>query len=124
MLRRKLVLAAVAAAVGALFTASSTQAWSARVNHLTFNTAVRLPGAVLTPGTYTFEAGPQGNDLDIVRVTNRRGNKVLFQGFTIELSRTTGGPVVLLGEAPQGSPQPITVWYENGATRGHQFRYE
>jgi hypothetical protein len=108
----------------ALLTPSSTRAWSTRVNYLTFNTAVRLPGALLTPGTYTFEAGPQGNDLDVVRVSNRRGDKVLFQGFTIAVSRPAAGPTVSLGEAPQGAPQPIIVWYENGAKTGHRFQYQ
>ncbi|MGH9257299.1 MAG: hypothetical protein ACRD3C_22295 [Vicinamibacterales bacterium] len=123
MFTRATVIAVFAAAVVALLTASSTQAWSTRVNHLTFNTAVRLPGVVLTPGTYTFEAGPQGSDLDVVRVTTRRGDKVLFQGFTTDVSRSTGGSVVSFGEASAGVPQPIAVWYEDGATRGHQFRY-
>jgi len=124
MLKRTVVLIAIVVGVAALLTASSTQASMSRVNHLTFSGAVTLPGAVLTPGTYTFEAGPSGTNLDIVRVTTRDGRRVLFMGFTIPVSRPAAGPIVSLGEAPAGSPQPIAVWYENGATRGHQFRYE
>ena len=124
MSKRTVVVGLVAVAALALLTPSSTQAWSTRVNYLTFDTAVRIPGAVLTPGTYTFEAGPLGSDPNVVRVMTRRGNKVLFQGFTTEVSRTTNGPAaVSIGEAAQGAPQPITVWYETGTTRGHQFRY-
>jgi len=124
MLKRTVVLIAVLAAVAGLFTASSTLASSmSRVNHLTFNTAVRLPGTLLTPGTYTFEAGPQGNSLDIVRVTTRDGRRVLYTGFTTLVSRPARGPMVSFGEAPSGAPQPIDVWYEDGAKMGHRFRY-
>ena len=112
-------------ALAAMLTASSSVASPplSRINHLTFNTAVRLPGAVLTPGTYTFEAGPGGNDLNIVRVTTRKGGRVMFMGFTIPVSRPRSGSVVSFGEAPAGAPQPVAVWYEDGAGKGHQFRY-
>jgi hypothetical protein len=124
MLKRTVVLIALLVTVAGLFTASSTQASSmSRVNHLTFNTAVRLPGTLLTPGTYTFEAGPQGNSLDIVRVTTRDGQRVLYMGFTTLVTRPARGPFVSFGEAPANAPQPIDVWYEDGARTGHRFRY-
>ena len=126
MLKRAVVLIAAAMALAMLFTASSTLASQlpSRVNHLTFSAAVRLPGnTLLTPGSYTFEAGPQGNSLDIVRVTSRDGRRVLYTGFTTTVTRPARGPMVSFGEAPAGAPQPISVWYEDGATIGHQFRY-
>lgn len=122
MSKRTVVVGLFAVVVLALLTASSTQAWSTRVNHLTFNKAVRLPGIVLTPGTYTFEAGPLGSDPDVVRVMTRRGDKQLFLGFTTEISRSAAGSPVSLGEAQTGAPQPITVWWY-GPTKGRQFRY-
>ena len=126
--RRTAVLVAAALAVAALSTASSTQASVtpialSKVNHLTFNSAVRLPGTLITPGTYTFEAGPNGTNRNIVRVTTRDGRQVLFLGFTTPVLRPARGPAVALGEAPAGAPQPIAVWFEDGATTGHQFRY-
>lgn len=130
MFKRIVVLVAAAVAVAALLiTASSTHASVSqmalsKVNHLTFGGAVRLPGTLLTPGTYTFEAGPNGTNRDIVRVTTRDGRRVLFTGFTIRVSRPERGPIVSLGEAPAGAPQPIAVWYEDGERTGHQFRYE
>src|SRR5262245_20912619 len=126
MLKRTVVLIALLVTVAGLFTASSTQAGSMwRVNHLTFNTVVRLPGnTLLTPGKYTFEAGPQGtNALDIVRVTTRDGKRVLYTGFTTLVTRPARGPMVSFGEAPADAPQPIDVWYEDGARLGHRFRY-
>ena len=125
MCKRTVVMAVLVAAVAVLITAASTLASPplSRLNHLTFNTAVRLPGAVLTPGTYTFEAGPSGSDLNIVRVTTRKGGRVMFMGFTIPVSRPGRGSAVAFGEAPAGAPQPVAVWYEDGAVKGHQFRY-
>src|SRR5688572_720346 len=126
MPKRTVALIAAVVALTALLSASSTLAGPplSTVNHLTFNGVVRLPGTVLTPGTYTFEAGPRGTNLNIVRVTTRDGRRVLYMGFTIPVSRPSRGPIVSLGEAPAGSPQPIAVWYENGARLGHEFRYE
>lgn len=125
MPKRKVALIAAVVALAALLAASSTLASPpvSRVNHLTFSGAVRLPGTLLMPGTYTFEAGPNGTDLDIVRVTTRDGRRILYTGFTTPVTRPTRGPMVSFGEAPAGSPQPIAVWYEDGATMGHQFRY-
>lgn len=89
MFKRTVVLTVLAVAVVSLLTAASSQArMSSRINHLTFSGAVRLPGAVLTPGTYTFEAGPSGTNSNIVRVTTRDGKKVLFLAFTIPVSRS------------------------------------
>jgi hypothetical protein len=127
--RRTIVLGAAAVAVVALaIGVSSTQAAPltmtlSKINYLTFSSAVRLPGTVLTPGTYTFEAGPNGTNANIVRVTTRNGQRQLFMGFTSPVSRRSRGPAVALGEAPAGAPQPIAIWYEDGATIGHQFRY-
>lgn len=125
MIKRTIVLTALGVGIVVLLAAVSTQASPplSRVNHLTFSGAVRVPGAVLTPGTYAFEAGPQGNDRDIVRVTSRDGRRVLYTGFTSTVTRPARGPMVSFGEAPAGAPQPISVWYEDGATIGHQFRY-
>jgi hypothetical protein len=125
MFKRTVVLIAMSVAVAALLTASSTLASPplSRINHLTFSGAVMLPGAVLTPGTYTFQAGPQGTSLDIVRVTTRDGRRILYTGFTTPVTRPARGPMVSFGEAPAGSAPPIAVWYEDGATLGHQFRY-
>jgi len=124
MLKRTIVLIALLVTVAGLFPVSSTVAAPmSRVNHLTFSAAVRLPGILLTPGTYTFEAGPQGNSLDIVRVTTRDGRRILYTGFTTLVTRPARGPMVSFGEAPANAPQPIDVWYEDGAKMGHRFRY-
>ena len=51
MFTRTFVLTAFAVALAMLMTSSSTQAQGpSRLNYLTFNSAVALPGVVLAPG--------------------------------------------------------------------------
>lgn len=127
MFTRKFVLTACAGILVTLLGAASTQAWSSlsRLNHLTFGGPVALPGVVLSPGSYTFQAGPQDTDPTIVRVTTRDGRRTLFMGFTVPVARPHGsrGAVVSLGEAPAGQPQPIIAWYPTDSGMGYQFRY-
>ncbi|MBI3048670.1 MAG: hypothetical protein HYY76_10220 [Acidobacteria bacterium] len=127
MVNRRFVVAGCAAAVVVLLAASSTLAWSslARTNHLTFSAAVALPGVVLSPGSYTFQAGPQDTHPNIVRVTTRDGRRVLFMGFTTPVARShdSRGLVVSIGEAPAGQPKPIMAWYPSDSSIGYQFRY-
>jgi hypothetical protein len=90
------------------------------VSHLTFNRAVSLPGAVLQPGAYTFEALRP----DLVRVSSRDGLRVLYTGFTYRVPRPAGlarDAFVSFGEAPRGEPMPIREWYPVARGLGHQF---
>jgi hypothetical protein len=123
MATRNWALTAVAVA---LLTAgiSTTTAWSnPRLNHLTFNGAVALPGVTLPAGTYVFEV--VGNGGDIVRVSSKQG-RPYFMGFTERIERPRArrtDPVATLGEAPAGTPPPITAWHPIGSSRGHRFIY-
>ena len=127
MVNRQFVVAGCTVAVVVLLVASSALAWSslARTNHLSFNTAVALPGVVLSPGAYTFQAGPQGTNPNIVRVTTRDGRRVLFTGFTTRVARPhdSRSLLVSVGEAPAGQPKPIIAWYPVDSSVGYQFRY-
>ena len=128
MFNRRFALIASVVAVVVLVMAASTQARSplTRVNHLTFSGPVALPGAVLTAGTYTFESGPVGTDPNIVRVTTRNGQRVLYMGFTMKVSRPAGSAeshLVSMGEARRGSPAPIVAWFPVGSATGHEFLY-
>jgi ABC-type Fe3+ transport system permease subunit len=126
MFNRRFVLTACVVAMAALVTAASTQAWSplTRVNHLTFSGPVALPGVVLAAGAYTFESGPAGTNPDIVRVTSRNGQRLLFTGFTMRIARPAGSNrVVSMGEAAAGEPTPIAAWYPIGMDTGHEFLY-
>ena len=126
MFIRSFVLTGCALGV-ALIAAPSTQGSSmlTTVNRLTFSAPVTLPGVVLLPGTYTFEAAPLERNHTIVRVLSA-DHRVSYLGFTVPLSRPRTmdrSTVLAFGEAPRGAPQPIDAWYPIGSHLGHRFIY-
>ena len=127
MFNRRIAVAAfvVVAVVSAML---STQAGSnvGNVNQVTFSAPVALPGVVLLPGKYAFEAGALGMDPNIVRVTSADYQNLYFVGLTQRIARPAGlapNEVMSLGEARIGEPTPIRAWYSIGSRMGHQFLY-
>jgi len=125
MVNRRFAFALVVVA-GLLMAASTQASWGpmTKVNYLTFNRTVALPGVVLAPGTYAFEAGPMQTHADVVRVTTRERQRVLFMGFTVRTARPDGAGgnrLVTFGEGPAGGPVPIIAWYPVGSPTGHEF---
>jgi hypothetical protein len=127
MSTRTIVLTACAVAVATLLTSSSTQAQGPmRMNYLTFNSAVALPGVTLAPGKYAFESGPGETDRSLVRVTSADHQRVHFLGFTTPIARPANlvpGQLVQLGEARNGEPTPIKAWYPINSSVGREFRW-
>jgi len=128
MLNRRIVLTAVAVVFAVAFTVPSMQAGAnlSNVNRVTFNHSVALPGVILLPGSYTFEAGALGMSPNIVRVTSPDYQKLYFVGLTQRVARPANmapNQVVSLGESPIGQPSPIRAWYPIGSQSGHEFLY-
>jgi hypothetical protein len=125
MTKRNWALAAAAVALMTV-TLATGQAWSnPRANHLTFNGAVALPGVRLPAGTYVFEVMVPGGARQVVRVSGTDGHHY-FMGFTQTVERPRGArtaPIVTLGEAPAGTPPPVSTWYPIGSAHGHRFLY-
>ena len=93
-----------------------------RTDHLSMNRATALPGVVLPPGNYVFEV-LEGH-ADLVRVTDRATQRVLYTGFTDIVRRPAGVKALLaFGEAPSGEPLPIQAWFPTGMERGLAFRH-
>ena len=105
----------------------SVNAWSAnRATSLTFSGPVALPGVTLGTGTYVFELADPDVGWDIVRVRSEDRSRVYFMGFTYRIERPAGlraDRPVSFGEAPAGLATPITAWYPEGESTGHQFIY-
>ena len=102
--------------------ASSRAGNISRIEYLTMNRATALPGVVLAPGTYVFEA--IGGHPDIVRVADRATRRVLFTGYTDLVPRQDrNNQRLVFGEAPKGEPVPITAWFPSGLESGHAFRH-
>jgi hypothetical protein len=128
MFNRRIALTALVLALVTVFTAPSMQAGATltNVNRVTFNRPVALPGVILLPGSYAFEAGAMGMNPNIVRVTSSDYQKLYFVGFTNRVARPatmTSNEVVSLGEASIGEPTPIRAWYPIGSRSGHEFLY-
>jgi hypothetical protein len=128
MLNRRIVLTALVVFLAVAFTAPSMQAGAnlSNVNRVTFNRPVALPGVVLLPGSYAFEAGALGMNPNIVRVTSSDNQNLYFVGFTTRVARPANmaaSEIVSLGEAAIGQPTPIRAWYPIGSSTGHEFRY-
>lgn len=128
MFNRRIVLTALLVVLAVAFTAPSMQANAnlRNVNQLTFSAPVTLPGVILLPGRYAFEAGALGTHPDIVRVMSADYQTLYFVGFTqrvVRPARMARNEVVSLGEAPIGEPTPIRAWYPIGSNTGHEFLY-
>jgi hypothetical protein len=128
MFNRRIALAAFVLALVTLFAAPSMHAGASltNVNRVTFNSPVALPGVILLPGSYTFEAGALGMSPNVVRVTSPDYQKLYFVGLTQRVARPANmasNQVVALGEAPIGQPSPIRAWYPIGSQSGHEFLY-
>ena len=108
MLNRRIVLTAFVVVLAVAFTAPSMQAGAnlSNVNRVTFNRSVALPGVILLPGSYAFEAGALGMSPNIVRVTSPDYQKLYFVGLTQRVARPANmasNQVVALGEAPSAN---------------------
>ena len=125
MMNRTFVLAAcIVVLVAAVMTVSSDARSVTITNRLNFSRPVALPGVVLTPGSYMFEAAPVGSRPDLVRVTSDRDNKIMFLGFTRVGHRPYNASdklVIKLQEVPAGQPAPIEAWYPAGTSVSHEF---
>jgi hypothetical protein len=128
MFNRRFVLTALVLVLAVVFAAPSMHAGAklGNVNQVTFSASVALPGVVLLPGKYAFEAGALGMNSNIVRVTSADYQKLYFVGFTQRIPRPAGmapNELISLEEAPVGTPTPIKAWYPIGSQTGHEFLY-
>ena len=97
-----------------------------RMAFMTFRQPIALPGLALAAGTYRFELAAPGVSPSIVRVSSRDGKQVHYMGFTVSVPRRTpldSGSTVTFGEAPEGMPQPIAVWFPPDTAEGRRFVY-
>jgi hypothetical protein len=97
-----------------------------RTTYFTFSRTVQIPGVTLPAGSYVFEvANPEGQG-DIVRVLSRDRKQVFLMKFTRPIYRQADRNLkatISLGEAPAGTPPPVTAWYPESETRGREFLY-
>ena len=128
MNRRKWTIRGCAAAALVLLAASAGDARGTihRTAYLTFSGPVALPGVSLAAGTYVFEIAAPGFSTNLVRVMSRDGKRLHYMGFTQSVPRPrdlSNHSMVRFAEAPEGTPQPIAVWFPPDTADGRQFLY-
>jgi Protein of unknown function (DUF2911) len=91
---------------------------------ITFSQPIQIPGQILPAGTYQFKLADP-NDLDLVRIFNSDGTRLLatLQTITAERAKPTGDTVVVLAERPEGRPETLVKWFYPGNTSGHELVY-
>ena len=126
LMRRAVVVACLLAIVGVTVSSPSDADTYRRTNYITFSKPVRLPGVVLTPGTYIFELPDPMGAWDVVSVSSRDHQRVYYTGLTHAVRRPAGLPldrVVSFDEAPANAAVPIRTWWPIGDSSGRQFQY-
>src|SRR5215471_3760012 len=89
---------------------------------VTFNGPVRVPGKVLSTGTYFFDA-PQMRNRTLVRITDENGNLVTqVTGIFERLRRQPGHAIITFGEH-ECSPRAIKLWLYPGSDTAVRFVY-
>ena len=108
---------------------------------VTFQQSVRIPGQVLSPGTYWFtlpEDSGVGSTLNNVQISNANGTRVIadlatqsstHRQFDKEVTVNgvklpTGKAVMTLAEGSNGAPATLLNWYYPGRTDGPQIRLQ
>ena len=127
MVTRRTVMAACAAVVIALATASWGYTWTPNKSmRLSFSGPVALPGVTLQAGTYIFER--VSDDVHVVRVSSADQKTVYLTVFTHLVERPAGLALerpIMLGEAKAGMAPQIKAWYPSSSERmGNQFIYD
>jgi len=92
LMRRAVVVACLLAILGLAASSQSDADTYRRTNYITFSKPVRLPGVVLTPGTYIFELPDPMGANDVVSVSSRDRHRVYYTGFTFTVPRPAGLP--------------------------------
>src|SRR5690349_18952030 len=121
-------LAIGGALLGLALANSSSHAFplDTRTMYIGFNRPVALPGVELNAGTYVFELATPMSDSSLVRVTSRDRKTIYLTAFTYRIVRPANlksGQVLTFGEAPRGTPMPITAWFPEEVGDGRQFIY-
>lgn len=126
MKRVKLIAAACAMAMAAVFTNVAAQDFNqSERTFLTFSGAVELPGVTLQPGTYLFRLADSQSNRHIVQVLSQDESQMHATILAVPAERleVTGENVVTFRETAEGGTPAVQYWYYPGDRIGHEFVY-
>ena len=121
MFRRTLWLVSLVTLVALI---SWADAWDKKTK-LQVNEAIRVPGAILQPGTYVIKLVDSPSDRHIVRIMNEAEDEVITTILAIPNYRLTptGDSQFEFWETPAGNPRAIRAWFHPGDNFGQEFTY-
>jgi hypothetical protein len=99
-----------------------------QATRFTFDQPVRVPGRILSPGTYWFVLIDHGENAKLVQIYNSDRTQLLENILTEDASRVTPSGKTILTFAEPNHPtdrRPVTLmaWFYPGFTEGHRFIY-
>lgn len=94
---------------------------STRKTTVTFNQSVRVPGVVLPPGTYSFDA-PSVTNRAIVRITDESGKFVTQVRGVTEPVQKPNHDIITFG-ANECGPKAIKLWFYPASGTAVRFVY-
>jgi len=99
-------------------------AWDKKTT-FTIDQTIRVPGAILQPGTYVIKLVESLSDRHIVMITNEKEDHVLTTILAIPNYRLTptGDTKFAFWETPAGAPKAMRAWFYPGDNFGQEFAY-
>jgi hypothetical protein len=126
MIRTKLLTAVslILALIG-LAGSARAQFWQRDKSTLSVTNAVRVPGAVLQPGTYAIRVVDSAYDRNIVQITSPDGNQIYATIIGTPDEHTTSRPNTefVFYQDADGKPIALRSWWAGDERFGQDFLY-
>ena len=92
---------------------------------LTFSQPVRVPGTVLSAGSYIFKLVDSQSNRNIIQIMNTRENKLYTTVLAIPDYRLnpSSHTIMTFGETGSGCPAAVKAWFYPGDNSGNRFVY-
>ncbi len=92
---------------------------------ITINEPLRVPHAVLAPGTYVIRLADADSDRHVVQFFDKDESHLITTILAIpnERLQPTGKSVFAFWETPAGEPQALRAWFYPGDNFGQEFAY-
>ena len=97
-----------------------------RQTTVTFDQPVKVPGMVLSAGTYLFKLSNASSDRRIVTIYNESGTRLYTTIQAINSYRVEpmdNAVFKFAEEGAKGTPQALRIWFTPGEASGVEFVY-
>lgn len=126
-MRRFAIIAGGAVLAAALFVPLAHAGTMNQSMFITVQQTVRIPGTILTPGTYYITRIDSGvsADMNTFVVYNQARNFpiTIVQTLPVERRDATNRIILTFSESSKGHPPALVEWFYPGELEGHQLVY-